>query len=237
MHKDYFVEMLTGNPPLFQAILSFNGLLDTQPCPLPLCFEDSLECEDSLVIKALWPTPALRRRYPQQTNTAIPPPFWDFSEESRRLALLPTAVLKHLGNTFGAALHGEAIALTLLRHDVIALKQGLGEALYNSVLQRGRYQAGRSMRKFFITRNQELPLPEKVHLHGLLALEVCCSTWPETLRTHAVSHLGDALPFLNVRKDPETVRHEDMPPADIIWLNLKKLLLKEVAPQWAHYFN
>lgn len=231
MHKDFFVELLSGNPPLFQAVLAFNGLIETQQGPLPPDFEESP------VVRELWASPAVRRRYPQPTATATLPPFWDFSEESRRLALLPAAVLKHLANTFGATLHGETIAHTLWHQDVTDIRQGLGKTLYDYVLHRGRYQTGNAMRQFFLTRNQELPLAEKVRLHGQLALEACCAVWPEALRMHAGCHLGEALPFLNADKPLDAEKHKDMPPADMLWLDLKKLLLKEVAPQWAHYFN
>ncbi|MEG1610685.1 MAG: SctK family type III secretion system sorting platform protein [Bilophila sp.] len=237
MHKDFFVELLTGNPQLFQAILSFNGLSETQSCPLPADLGESPCAGEYAAIKALWTNPVVRRRYPQQTAGAILPPFWDFAEESRRLALLPVATLQDLGDIFGAALHGETIARTIVRHDVLELRQGLGAALYDYVLQRGRYQAGSSVRQYFISRNQELSVPEKVRLHGLLALEVCCSTWPDVLRAHAAFHFGDALPFLGAGKISAPKQDENRPPAQSLWLNLKKLLLKEVAPQWAHYFN
>lgn len=178
-------------------------------------------------------------------------PFWDFAEESRRLALLPAPAVDRLALTFGAALHGNAFAILVRRDDVLALRAALGEDLYAYGLHRGRYQLGGVRRHFSPLRDAERTgegIARRIRADGLTALGVCIARWPDVLRRRLV--WPDSMSGISSGNTPDDIT------ADIIsgtsprwdearrqaawpdiWFSLRKLLLKEVAPQWAPCFD
>ncbi|ABM30001.1 SctK family type III secretion system sorting platform protein [Nitratidesulfovibrio vulgaris] len=178
-------------------------------------------------------------------------PFWDFAEESRRLALLPAPAVDRLALTFGAALHGNAFAVLVRRDDVLALRTALGEDLYAYGLHRGRYQLGGVRRHFSPLRDAERTgegIARRIRTDGLTALGVCIARWPDVLRRRLV--WPDSMSGISSGNTPDDIT------ADIIsgtsprwdearrqaawpdiWFSLRKLLLKEVAPQWAPCFD
>lgn len=182
-------------------------------------------------------------------------PFWDFAEESRRLALLPVPAVDRLALTFGAALHGNAFAVLVRRDDVLALRTALGEDLYAYGLHRGRYQLGGVRRHFPPLRDAERTgegIARRIRTDGLTALGVCIARWPDALRRRLVwpdsmsgispgdtsgntpgDIAADIISGISPRWD-EARRQAAWPD---IWFSLRKLLLKEVAPQWAPCFD
>ena len=167
-----------------------------------------------------------------------PVPFWDFAEESRRLALLPAPAVDRLALTFGAALHGNAFAILVRRDDVLALRTALGEDLYAYGLHRGRYQLGGVRRHFPPLRDAERTgegIALRIRADGLTALGVCIARWPDVLRRRLVwpDSMSGIISGTSPRWD-EARRQAAWPD---IWFSLRKLLLKEVAPQWAPCFD
>ena len=154
--------------------------------------------------------------------------FWDYAEESRRLALLDRETLAALCLVAGVALHAPEIACALRREDVLTLRSGIGEDMYRYALCRGRYQLG-SVRRLFAGLHPSLPLAERCALHGSMAPRLVAALWPEELAERFLPSLpplpGGELPSFSEGEIRE------------IWNALKKLLLKEVAPSWAPCFK
>ncbi|MDR3175534.1 MAG: hypothetical protein LBU06_03245 [Desulfovibrio sp.] len=222
MHKNYFLEVIGEKPALFSAMLRFNGITpadDAQTLPdrLAELFADLPRA----CLEALWRYKPSRKRL-----LAFAPgpddPFWDFSEESRCLALLEPGTLDELAAFYGATLHAHEITRTILGKDIAELRETLGERAHAYALQRGQYRAPAG-REEFSTRHREMPLGKRALLHGWEALGIIASGWPQTLQN----------------------RVRVVPPADMpvsaalqngIWFDVKKILIMEVAPAWAPCF-
>lgn len=189
---------------------------------------------------------------PYAPASGTPPvPFWDFAEESRRLALLPAPAVDRLALTFGAALHGNAFAVLVRRDDVLALRAALGEDLYAYGLHRGRYQLGGVRRHFSPLRDAERTgegIARRIRTDGLTALGVCIARWPDVLRRRLVwpdsmsgissgNTSGDITADIISGTSPRWDEARRQAAWPDIWFSLRKLLLKEVAPQWAPCFD
>ncbi len=219
MHTPFFSDIITRKPALFRAMLAFNGCLDSvAPCrpeewPVPGLDMDLLVAELS------------RRGSPVLAWPVAPPEegFWDFTEESRRLAFLSGEERERLGSVFGVCVHAAELARIITRDRVLPLREALGEPLYRYGIQRGQYQLG-SVRQFFLSLDVREPLLERMRRHGRLALALCCAPWPAALKERVAGAAEDAPPV-----SPAVQR--------AVWFGLKKLLLKEVAPQWAPCFD
>ena len=156
--------------------------------------------------------------------------FWNFEEESSRLALLEPDVLTSLLRHFGTAVNARSFAAVVRRDERDALRSAVGGELLEYALGRGSFHLGET-RGYFLSRHADRPLVERVRLHGLDALAVCVGRWPDPLRVVAgqrFPELFDAMPRSSDR-DHKLER--------LVWFGLKKLLTKEVAPQWAPCFS
>lgn len=223
MHTQFFSDVMVRKPALFRAMLAFNGVL-AAPAALECPAEWGVPGLDAGALcaeLARRPSPSLAWRLAGAEDEG----FWDFAEESRRLAFLEADTLARLGMVFGVCIHAVEMARMITREQVLALRGELGEPLYRYGIQRGQYQLG-SVRQVFLTRDVREPLPERVRRHGLLALALCRAEWPPALmaRTAAVfPPPAEEVPSPVVRR--------------AVWGGLKKVLLKEVAPQWAPCFD
>lgn len=226
MHKQFFADVLARRPALWQRLLQSDPA--AQMPQTPESWREALGSGADSLSHWLRQRPLIHA--PRRQRIAErPEAFWDYAEESRRLALLDADTLAGLGRVAGVALHAPAIAGVLLRDDVLPLRAALGEATYRYALQRGRYQLG-TVRRFFQWRDTGLPLPERCALHGHMALRLVSELWPEELSLSFCRRLP-ALPATVVLPAlDEAERHE-------LWRSLKKLLLKEVAPSWAPCFD
>ena len=140
------------------------------------------------------------------------------------MAFLSAEELERLGKVFGVCVHAAELARIITREPVLALREALGEPLYRYGIQRGQYQLG-SVRQFFLSRDVREPLLERMQRHGRLAIAICRVPWPAALKERAAENIEDAPPSVS----PAVQR--------AVWFGLKKLLLKEVAPQWAPCFD
>ncbi|MBO4300970.1 MAG: SctK family type III secretion system sorting platform protein, partial [Desulfovibrio sp.] len=107
--------------------------------------------------------------------------FWDFSEDSRKLALLDDDQLSRLAAVVGVALHAPALARIITRKERLACREALGDELFDYALVRGQYQSGEAT-TIVAQRDLEVPLPERCRRHGWLALYLCSLPWPKELR-------------------------------------------------------
>ena len=222
MHKKYFLEVISEKPALFAAMLRFNGITPPDNAQTPpdalagLCADLPPACLD-----ALWHHEPSRK----QLRSLMPEhaePFWDFSEESRCLALLEPDTLHDLVLFYGATLHAPEITRTILGGEIARLREALGERAYAYALQRGQYQvpAGRDV---FAARNREYSLTDRILLHGREALGIIVAAWPQALQKRV-----QATPPAGMQVSADLQRS--------IWFDLKKILLKEVASAWAPCF-
>lgn len=228
MHKDFFSHLIRDKPELFQAILAFNGLDDGRNAPPPRILTDI----PGLDASAIWNNPRARKHF-----ATAPDGFWDFTEESRRLALIEPAVLARTARLFGAAIHARELARLIRREEVLDARRILGTELITYALERGRFQLG-SLTEVFAHGHEDMPLPQRILAHGRMALESCWVQWPQALLR--LWH-PDQIPH-------DTDRDADFPGLDDpllttpelgrrIWFGFKKILLREVAPQWAPCFD
>ena len=245
MHKNYYLELIEGKPQLFAALLRFNGLSrESDParqdgaCAAPGA-EQGTE-QDARLLPALPPAlapavgaevwQALWQHGPARKHllscSASPEPFWDFSEPSRALALLDAPILDKLALFFGASLHAQEIARTIQGRDMIQLRESLGQKVHEYALYRGQYQTPWA-RRLFAHRHNGLPLAQRTLLHGQEALGLLLSTWPAVLQERVPVRLVKAAP-VDVPSHPELHRG--------IWFDMKRVLLKEVAPAWQPCF-
>lgn len=247
MDKEFFRTVMGARPALWQAILVFNGLQAVEgpqdATSLPLL--ESLTPQQNAT---LWSYPALRwavqqakvrqlwanmeaKQGAEQKGSKLKL-FWDFAEESRRLALLPDAALKHLALVFGVATHATQLAQVVVRADRHFLQQELGEDMLLYALQRGRFQITPSPANTAVSGGagggtmlvQTKMLPQRIRDYGLWALHRIRADWPEELRARR-----------NFAPEPSALAHVRAYTG--LWNDIKKILLKEVAPSWTPCFD
>lgn len=221
LHKNYFLDIVDKKPALLTAMLRFNGVgpdeTATPPDSLAMMYPNvPVAC-----LEELWRHPPARSHL--RTITPAPAdPFWDFSEESRCLALLDPGTLDELALFYGASLHAPDITRTIMGADVARLREALGWHIHAYALHRGQYQmpAGRNL---FTPRHREIPLAERVAQHGREALGIIVSGWPQPLQ-----HRVRIVPPTDLEVSDSLRRR--------IWFDVKKILIKEVDSGWAHCF-
>ena len=244
MQKGFFAETLAGRPALWQAMLQANaGQAEADPA----CAGLPESCAGALV-HWLGERPAAVRPAP-----AGPSGFWDFAEESRRLALLDAPSVHRLCRVTGTALHAPAIAGVVRRDAVLALRAELGEDMYRYALFRGRYELGGVRRFFAVSREPgsrggvpgrngalsgpegavQAPLGALCAWHGVMALRLVAEGWPEAL----AEQFDQKLPRLPEPPGVPALPEPGAAGRAEIWRAVKKLLLKEVAPSWAPCFD
>lgn len=235
MHKDFFVHIIRHKPQLFRSMLAFNGQGETQPVEAPA----DLRRIPGLDVETLWANGRARRRLADYGTSDGPGRFWDFAEESRRLALLPPDVLSRAVLQFGTALHADELSRLIARDDVLAVRGEIGPELFAYALQRGRFQAGSLPGLFGDVHGG---LAARIRLHGRQALSLCCSVWPRDLLTICAVRFDGLAPVFSpasTANDIDTALDEALPAEArrAVWFGFKKILLKEVAPQWAPCFD
>ena len=218
MHKNFFIDIITRKPALFAAILRFNGL------DIPDKVDNLREVCPNLpqgTLEGLLHNARSRRHLCALAQRREP--FWNFAEESHCLALLTPETIADLARFYGAGLHAQDVARTVLGQEVAALRQAMGEDAYAYAMQRGQYQA-LSGGEMFAARHKDFPLAERIGLHGREALGLITATWPQPLQKCApMAALSDLSASPNVLSG--------------LWFDMKKILLKEVAPTWAPCFD
>ncbi len=252
----FLAETIERRPALFRAVVQMNrALLPTLPAFAPLAgrleedapapadassvsaSSDSSPSESSGLPAALLRDPLIRRALRRSALAAhapadapAPSGWWDFSEETRRLALLPAEAVRDAALRFSAAVFADDMARLIDREQVLALRQALGADVVSYALRRGRWQVG-SLRQRIAPGLAALPLPQRVLRLARAVLFAAAQEWPAPLRELWFQRLAldpaeaAALPAL----DREQRR--------ALWFTLKKILLREAAPTWAPCFD
>ncbi len=232
MNKGFFADALASRPLLWEAMLRANSrpVPSSLPASCPAApyvgkFMD-LFGEGAASLLSWLAETSVSARSGQDARDAG---FWDYAEESRRLALLDAETLAALSLVAGVALHAPEIARVLRREELLNLRAGIGEDLYRYALCRGQYQLG-TVRRLFAQLDLSFPLAERCALHGSMATRLVAARWPEELAKRV---------FLALPPLPEGREVPAFSEAEVreVWIALKKLLLKEVAPSWAPCFD
>lgn len=228
MRSQFIAETLARKPQLFNAILAFNKNLHVALIPGELA-------QLGPVGEQLWKDTVFRHAYP---TTSQLPTFWNFADEVHRLILLDDDTLHKLGLYFSAAVHGELLAHTLDRSSVSRLHVSIGKDVYAYALKRGRFQIG-SLRSILLAQTQGLPLDQRIISLAQSTLIVSSATLPEKLR---IRQLERIINIFRSSSDDETIIPQTLPQLNheqmrTLWFTFKKLLIKEVAPQWAPCFD
>ena len=164
--------------------------------------------------------------------------FWDFEEESRRLALVGPEITLDLVLTWGSAFCAPILNRFILRSDVEILHRDLGEKYLDFARGRGRFSLGDIYR---ILEVQPDPMAvedvrDQVLAWGLAAHDLVAASWPVPLRQIQDRCWARELPQCHgLRRPPEAPPLPGMLRA--VWFSMKKILIKEVAPQWTPCFS
>lgn len=166
--------------------------------------------------------------------------FWEFEDESRRLALLDPATLKRLLFTWGAAVCAPILNQYIRREDITVLRQDIGQTLMDFAWGRGRFffGEGRALKSVFELPLHPVPPPESLQRlmveYAMKAYSICMAAWPESLQRIEIEKFNRSLPELSSHITPRTVHPSQL---RAVWFSIKKVLLKEVAPQWRPCFS
>ena len=225
MNRFFFREQVRDNPRFLGAMIAFNEAGSRLRLQLPASLEKKVLAHPGL-------RRVLRRR---GLIVASGPegrtPFWDFTEESERLALLTAPELDRLGRMLSAGVLAEEIASAVTREEVFALKAFYGEEIYQWALQRGRYQLG-TVGAPLAAAGGDGPIAERAGRIARVALETIRASWPEALRERTRG-LFASLEFPAWEPSGEN----DLPPARRIWAAARKILSRECEASWARCFR
>lgn len=225
MDYRFLTEVITQKPGLFRAMLVFNReYAAPEPGELAALGKPFSALWNRQDFRRAWASPAPR---PQKG-------YWNFSEESQRLALLDSGTLEKVGLLFSAAVHAEELSHLIARDSVLEMRQAIGADVFSYALKRGRYQVG-SLRGALLVPASLGTLEQRIRMLASVSMAIISSGWPEELRALAASRLprpgdssGPEEPF-----SPELPREQRR----ALWFTMKKLLLREVAPEWAPCFD
>lgn len=221
MNKHFFYESIEKNSPLFSAMLTFN--LEQHKNFVP-----NADLENTLQADFL--KSACFQKYQKPENSF----YWDFADETKRLALLDTKSLKKLARILGVSLYAEEISHILESKTVLSLQKELGKELYFYALERGKFRLHACKNLF---HNTDLPLIDTIMQDGEKMLALCAQSWQKELKQIFSQKIQTDLPYLfTFLQENQEI---EISPAQIrlIWFSVKKLLLQEVNSSWQPYFN
>ena len=222
MDYRFLAETIAIRPDLFRAMLNFNR---EYAAPLP----EELSTLGP-PFPELWQRSSFRRlwtRHPAQQAG-----YWNFSEESQRMALLDADTIHRLGLFLSAAVHAEEISHAIGREQVLELRRTLGADIFAYALKRGRYQVA-GLRSLLLVPEEFGSLPRRLGILAAAAPAVIGAGWPEELQALAASRLPQPEDDAAAAFTPSLRREQ----RTALWFTMKKLLLREVAPEWAPCFD
>lgn len=208
---------------LFSAMLNFN--LEQYKNFAPYSDLENFLQKDFLTSNTL-------KKYQKQNPAA----FWDFADETKRLALLDRQSLTKLARVLGVSLYAEEISHILDKNSVLQLQRELGKDLYLYALERGKFRL-HELKELFKHTATSRPLMDKIIQDGEKMLSFCTLTWQEELKQNFTQRIQKTLPFLTACIQEKTKM--ELAPAQfrLIWFSVKKLLIQEVNHSWLPYFN
>lgn len=231
MNKDFYQFIATKNESLFSAIIHFNieNLKNYKETN-----------SNNKTIEKLYPyieQDFLNTYFKEKSCIHDPKIFtyWNYADETKRLLLLDKESLSQLILRFGITIHAREISLIIKRDDVLTIKKALGEENYFYALTRAKYRLNK-LCDFYKNKNQQLDLITKILQNGQNALFHCTTTWEKELKVFFINKYKEEFPYLTtlMQENNETIPEDKK---RLIWLGIKKILIKEVNSSWLPYFN
>ncbi|MBO4317759.1 MAG: hypothetical protein J5855_05745 [Mailhella sp.] len=221
MDRRFLEDTALHNPELFKAILQFNAGHCFLPQPKAML--------DSLPLQAadLW-----QDRYFRHAAVSDPAAagWWGFEHENCRFALLGKETLLKLCRRFSASVLGERIAHVIAREPQAQLKAKLGPELYRYAISRGRYQSG-FLGKTFLSHLGPGSVADQFDMLTEVVLGLITDGWSDELD----EMLGLPKQGSELEAAPAIALGPEHHAA--FRFMLKKILLREVAPEWAPCFD
>lgn len=219
MNRLFFLELLESKPRLLARMVAFNS----PEVPRP---------PEGSATERAWAHEDLRRLLEKQAaSDAAASGFWDFAEESRRLAFFTPQALAQFSGLAAAALMGEQIARTIDRAGVAALKTSMGEDLYRYGLMRGRFQAAglpAALERFLPDAAPEARFP----VYASLVVAIVRSAWPRALAERTAGLVKEAgLTEMLFPEAPEPAL------CSRVWHFSKKIIVREQGGTWSEFFD
>jgi len=234
-----FYRTLAGERPgLLAAIITFNRSRNQTPHPANDALSDEfLSKLHNLSAKDFSWLPEASNRVKARLFPGNNAGFWDFKEESRRIALLPSPILNDLVLKWGAAFCAPILNRIILREELEIVDREIGKPLVDFARGRGRLNLG-DLSEIISLANRAVN-PEKIRpmivMYGMKAHGICRAAWPPSLKIVTDNRLEQELPELfEHRFDPQKVEPQHF---RAVWFSMKKILLKEVAPEWTPCFS
>lgn len=223
MNRFFFRELLANNSDVLRESFAFNPKeRPVEPMPEGGLWDAARRCPD---LSRIW-----ARRHPQEYSPDTAP-YWDFTQDSHRLAFMTPEALTLLARLAAAAVFAPEIAATVLKTDIEPLHAFLGRDICNWALTRGRWQIG-ALRAPLAAAASGISLEQKCASLARLMLEAVRAGWPEALQTRTQS-LFAALDLPDAYDAPAL----DPGLRDALWYFLKKLIVRELDKQWQPYFD
>lgn len=223
MNKGFFSESIK-KPAFFSAMLKFNLQQTEQSAADPLKITAENYADTSFLSGPF---------YAKYTKPNLHP-FWDFADETKRLALMNSTDLQKLSLLIGTSAHADEIARIIEKDAVLSMRSGIGMPLYSYALKRGTFQA-KFLKTFFANKDNTLALLQKIKKHGEQAIACCTYTWQDELLEIFCQKHEETLPDL-----PAFIREKTEIPSEqsrMLWFSVKKLLIQELDSTWQNYFN
>ncbi|WP_022665955.1 hypothetical protein [Desulfospira joergensenii] len=217
--------LAADHPELFKAVVRFNASVNRKNSV-------SKEADGSAVNAVINGS----KRAAARLNGKFTRGFWDFEEESRRMALLDSKTLKTLLFTWGAAFCAPLLCRFVQKQDLEILHRDMEPGYTDFALKRGRFFLGDfdGIIRLDEAGAKAEQMPDLIMKHSMRAHEICLRYWPEPLRELQAEKIKLDLPDWFERKPEMDRPHPSHPRA--VWFSFKKILLKEVAPEWTPCF-
>jgi hypothetical protein len=255
---------LVHNPPLFSAVLDFNGLYDPREGAAFALLDGKRQ---EALTRALKENPELWRRfeerYPSRLIRALrekPKTWrllapraevangsggvWSFQPLENRLALLPWPILERLSTWWSAVVLSETLIKIIDGRKVSGIKAAFGPEIYGYALRRGRFQLGSLRGTLLRDWSGDLSAEGLLGLHypGQRFIQLCLALWPEDIERawrirHAVPPRELFHKAQNGGMQDEDAAQENRRLFQKIWPWLYKILFTEIAPEWQACFN
>lgn len=229
MSKAFLKQVIKTEPLLMEAVLSFHCQAATwvEASHLTAAAQQLERCGLlDIARQSRRGTARLAAHLPLLATSAPDRWFLEFMDVRSRLALVGSKTLLLLADYVGLGLNSAAIAQVVLQSQVRELKSMFGEAGYTFAVKKAPFMIGSRVPTF---RTHDAPLEERIRLQGRACIALCLNEQPQTLR----QRLALALPqgFLRLDGIAASAQHPDA-----AWPLVRRILLKEVAPQWAPCF-
>ena len=235
INRFFYRNLVLDKPQLFKKIVQFNASVNLEAGK-----KNNSENNNTLIENIFAGNNRAKLRFYNGTVTAATG-FWDFEEESRRLALLDAATVNDLILCWGAALCAPILNRFVLKSDIEILNREIGRKYLDFAMGKGRFILGNISEVIKLEEKNAAPEMMRTMMikYGIYAHSICSANWPDALLNFEEMKIKHCLPdlfeyFVEHREGKQAQSNPSH--FRVIWFSIKKILLKEVAPQWSVCF-